>query len=76
MILTGNQVLNFGPRLFKNRCIAFEKLDGATPDETRKRKIKPGYDHINVHMIFDINMDGKFTRKAGLVANGHPTALS
>ena len=41
-----------------NVCIAFEKLDGLTPNEMRKGKIKPGYEHINVHMIFDINMDG------------------
>ena len=36
--------------------------------------IKPGYEHVNVHMIFDIKMDGKFTRKARLVADGHTTA--
>ena len=53
--------------------IAFEKLDGVTPDEMRKGKIRPGYDHFNVHMIFDINMDGKFTRKATLVSGGHAT---
>ena len=27
-----------------------------------------------MHMIFDINMDGNFTRKARLVADGHTTA--
>ena len=40
----------------------------------RKGKINPGYENVNVHMIFDIKMDGKFTRKAILVANGHITA--
>ena len=57
-----------------NFRIAFEKLDGVTPDEMRNGKIKTGYEHVNVHMIFDINMDGKFTRKAILVAGGHKTA--
>ena len=39
-----------------------------------KRKIKPGREHVNVHMIFDIKINGKFTRKAILVADGHITA--
>ena len=59
-----------------NVRIAFENLDGVTPDKMRKGKIKPGYEHVNLHMIFDINMDGKFTRKARLVSDGHTTALS
>ena len=49
---------------------------GVTPDETRKRNIKPGYEHVNVHMVFDIKMDGKFTRKSILVADGHTTVPS
>ena len=57
-----------------NVCIAFEKLDGVAPDGTRKGNIKPGYEHINVHIIFDIKMDGRFTRKARLLADGHTTA--
>ena len=56
-----------------NVRIAFEKLDGVTLDDTRKGNIKPGYEHVNLHMIFDIKMDGKFTRKARLVADGHTT---
>ena len=40
----------------------------------RKGNIQPGYEHVNVHMIFDIKMDGKFTRKEILVADGHTTA--
>ena len=56
-----------------NFRIAFEKLDGVTHDEMRKGNIKPGYEHINFYVIFDIKMDGKFTRKARLVADGHTT---
>ena len=57
-----------------NVCIAFENIDGVTPDEIRKGKIHPVYENVNVHMIFDINMDGKFTRKLRLVAGRHTTA--
>ena len=56
-------------------CIVYEKFYSVTPDEMRKGNIKPGYEQVNVHMIFDIKMDGKFTRKARLVADGHTTAL-
>ena len=58
-----------------NVCIEFEKLDGVTPDDTRKIKISPTYEHVNVHMVFDIKMDGKFNRKERLVADGYTTAL-
>ena len=58
-----------------NICIEFEKLDGDTPDEMRKEKIKPGYEHVNMHMIFDIKIDGKFTRKSRFVATGLTTTL-
>ena len=68
MILTDDRGLNFGPLLLNNRCITFERLDGVIPDETRKGKIKPGYEHANVQIIFDIKMDGNFTRNSGLVA--------
>ena len=54
-----------------NVRIEFDKLDGITPDEMRKGKINTGYYHINVHMLFDINIDGKFTRKEILVDDGH-----
>ena len=40
----------------------------------REGKIKPGHEHVNVHMIFDIKMYGKFTIKARLVADSHTTA--
>ena len=52
----------------------FEKLDGVTPNKMRKANIRLGYKKINVHMIFDIDMDGKFTKKLGLVADGHTKA--
>ena len=57
-----------------NVHISFKKLDGVTPDDMRKGNIKPGYDHLNVHMIFNIKMDGNFTRESILVAGGHTTA--
>ena len=45
-----------------NVRIVFEKLEGVTPDEMRKGGVKPGYEHVNMHMVFDIIMDGKFNR--------------
>ena len=57
-----------------NVRIALENVDGVTPDDMRKENIKPGYEHINVHMIFDTKMDGKFTRRAILVADGPTTS--
>ena len=58
-----------------NVCIAFKKVDGVSPYYMRKGKIRPAYDHVDVHMVFDINIDGKFTRKSILVSDGHITAL-
>ena len=58
-----------------NVRIAFEKLGGVTPYDMRKVNIKPVYEHVNVRMIFDINMYGKFTIKEILVTKGHTTAL-
>ena len=46
MILIDNRGLIFGPRLLKNRCIAFEKIDNITPDDMWKGYIKPGYEHV------------------------------
>jgi hypothetical protein len=57
----------------KNVRVAFHKLDGVTKDEMKNGKIKPGYKFCGTHIIFDIKMDGKFTRKARLVADGHKT---
>lgn len=57
-----------------NVKIAFEEVEGVTPEQMRKGQTKPGYKYCGTHMIFDIKMDGKFTRKARLVADGHRTA--
>ena len=57
----------------KNVRIAFEKLQGITEQQMRTGKIRPGFNHVGMHMIFDIKMDGQFTRKARLVADGHRT---
>jgi hypothetical protein len=37
-----------------------------------RRKL-PGYQQIGCHMIFDIKMDGQFTRKARFTANENET---
>ena len=36
-------------------------------------KIRPGYKFCSTHMIFNIKIDRKFTRKARLVADGYKT---
>lgn len=56
-----------------NVRVAFEKLENVTVDQMKTGKVKPGYKFCSTHMIFDIKMDGKFTRKARLVADGHKT---
>jgi hypothetical protein len=53
--------------------VAFERVDGFTPDDVRQNKALVGYQEIKGHWIFDIKMDGKFTRKARFVAGGHMT---
>jgi hypothetical protein len=57
----------------KNVRVAFEKLEGVNEAQMKTGKIKPGFKYVGTHMIFDIKMDGKFTRKARLVADGHKT---
>ena len=57
----------------RNVRIAFEKIDGVTEEQMRTGKVRPGYSHCSTHMIFDVKMDGSFTRKARLVADGHKT---
>ena len=53
---------------------AFEKQEEKTPAEIRQDATKlPGYSEIGLHMVFDVKLDGKFTRKARLVANGNET---
>jgi len=54
----------------KNVRIAFRKWDGSIVDARGGKKLV-GYQEIKCHMIFDIKMDGKFTRKARFVAGGH-----
>ena len=58
----------------KNVRIAFEKVDGVNEEQMRTGKVKPGYSFCSTHMIFDVKMDGSFTRKARLVADDHKTA--
>eukprot|EP00978_Attheya_sp_CCMP212_P011843 scaffold29408_cov60-Attheya_sp.AAC.3 len=49
---------------------AFEKWNKGTSEDLRPGKAKmPGNEEIGCHMVFDIKMDGKFTRKAQYVAN-------
>ena len=38
-----------------------------TPENMREEKIKPVFKYVGTHMIFDIKIDGKFTRKDRLV---------
>ena len=53
----------------------FELWPNASPDDLRSGRAKlPGFRELGVHMVFDVKMDGKFTRKARLVANGNETA--
>ena len=56
-----------------NKKATFEKYEKATADELRsgKKKIPGGYNEMTCHMVFDIKMDGLFTRKARYVADGH-----
>ena len=42
-------------------------------EDARRGQKLVGYQEICCHMIFDINMDGQFTRKACYVAVGHTT---
>ena len=52
----------------------FEMMEGISPDEIRsQRNTLPANKEIGYHLFFDIKMDGKFTRRARLVANGHKT---
>ena len=61
----------------KKVIVAFEIIDGFTPEEIRDGKcdMLKGFQEIGCHMIFDVKMT--LTRKAQLVARGHTTvALS
>ena len=43
-------------------------------DNTRKVKSRLVYEHVDIHMIFDINMYRDFTRKSILVSDNHTYA--
>ena len=60
----------------RNVRVAIERIDGVDEAQMRTRKIRPGYSFCSIHMIFDIKMDGSFTRKTRLVADGHKTKPS
>ena len=57
-----------------NVHVAFKVFKGATPAQMREGKLKLLFKYVGTHMIFDIKMDGKFTRKARLVAGRHKMA--
>ena len=46
-----------------NVRISFNNIDGVSPDNMRKGKIKIGYEHVGINVIIDIDIDGKFTIK-------------
>ena len=56
----------------KKVLVAFEEWNG-TVEEARRGKKLVGYTEISCHMVFDVKMDGKFTRKARFVADGSRT---
>ena len=57
----------------KNVHVAFEAWEeGSLEDDRRGQKLL-GYQEIGYHMIFDIKMDRRFTRKARYVSGGHTT---
>ena len=41
----------------------------------RKGKNRPGYEHNNLHMIFEINIDGEFTINAWFVDDEYTATL-
>ena len=57
-----------------NIRVAFGVLKIVTPEEMREGKVKPGFKYVGTHIIFDIKMDDKFTRKSRLFAVVHKTA--
>ena len=57
----------------KNVRVDFEAWEERSLDDARRGQKLVVYQGIHCHMIFDINMDGRFTRKARYVSNGHTT---
>ena len=56
-----------------NFCVGFEAWEERSLDDARRVQKLVVYQGIHCHTIFDINMDGRFTRKACYVAGGHAT---
>ena len=56
-----------------NVRVAFKRWENGTVADAKSGQGLPAYQRIKCHMIFDIKMDGKFTRKARFVAGGHTT---
>ena len=54
--------------------ITHQHKDGFTPDDICQHKALVGYKEINGHWIFDIKMDGKFTRKSRFVEDTPSTS--
>ena len=57
----------------KNVRVAFQVWEEGDVDDAKRGQKLVGYQQIRCHMIFDIKMDGRFTRKARFVAGGHTT---
>jgi hypothetical protein len=56
-----------------NVRVAFTPQEDMTIEQARSNQHLVGHQEIKCHIIFDIKMDGKFTRKARFVAGGHTT---
>ena len=56
-----------------NVRVDFQVLKGVIPENMKEEKIKTVFKYFGTHMIFDIKMDGKFTRKVRLVAGRNKT---
>ena len=57
----------------KNVCVVFEAWEEVSLEDARHSQNLVGYQEIRCHMIFDINMDWQFTRKAHYFAGSHTT---
>ena len=57
----------------KNFCVAFGAWEEGSLDDSSRGQKLVGYQEIHCHMIFDIKMDGRFTRKARYFSGGHTT---
>ena len=44
-------------------------MEGVSPDEMRRGKVRPGYRFCGAHIIFEIKIDGKLTWKERLVTD-------